>query len=114
MELLLIPVPFFFLIYALWVFYLAVMNLKRARDDGKLSTMAHVLGMPILWVGLLLDILSNVFVMTILLLELPKESLVTTRLKRHIQTGTGWRYRFSKWFCENLLDTFDPSGCHCK
>lgn len=108
------PVIWFLLIYVLWIFYLAVMALKRARDEKVLSTPALILGTPVLWIGLALDVLANVLVMTILLLEFPKEALVTSRLKRHILTGTGWRYTFSKWFCENLLDTFDPSGCHCK
>jgi len=34
--------------YVLWVFYLAVMNLKRARDAGTLTKPALVLGMPVL------------------------------------------------------------------
>lgn len=98
-------------IYALWIFYLAVMSLKRARDAGKMSPTATVLGYPVLLAGLLLDLTCNVLVMTLLLLELPREGTVTARLKRHA-LGTGWRRGVAIWFAANLLDTFDPSGKH--
>lgn len=101
----------FVLIYALWIFYLAVMNLDRANKQGKLVKLAYVFGMPVLFVGLFLDLLVNVFVMTPLLFELPREFTVTARLKRHNRQSTGWRKRLAVWF-EPLLDPFDPSGDH--
>jgi len=61
--------------------------------------------------GYLLDILVNVFVMTFVMFELPKEFTVTARLKRHKNQSTGWRLSVAKWF-EPLLDPFDPSGDH--
>ena len=97
--------------YALWIFYLAVMNLSKAKRAGKLNKTALVLGMPVLWVGLVLDLLVNVFVMTILFLEPPKELLVTSRLKRHNRTGKGWRQKLAAWF-EPILDPYDPTGDH--
>lgn len=99
--------------YLLWLFYLAVMNLKRAKDNGTLNPVALVLGYPFLIIGLILDLLVNVFVMTFLFLELPRETLVTARLKRLIKEG-GWRGKLAYLFCHYLLDTFDPSGSHCK
>lgn len=100
-------------LYGLWVFYLAVMNLKRAKDAGTLRPVARVLGYPVLVVGLLIDLAVNVAVFTVLLLELPREALVTSRLKRHIAARRGWRYQVARWVCAELLDTFDPSGAHC-
>ena len=97
--------------YALWVFYLAVMNLKRAKDAGMLTRTAAVLGYPVLFVGWILDAFVNVFVLTVVMLELPRELLVTTRLKRHNRYGHGWRKSFARWF-EPLLDPYDPSGDH--
>lgn len=97
--------------YALWVFYLAVMNLKRVKDAGQLHRAALVLGTPVLIVGYALDAMVNVFVMTVLLVELPREVTVTARLKRHNRTSTGWRKAVAAWF-EPLLDPFDPSGNH--
>jgi len=102
----------FSLIYVLWIFFLAVMNLKRARDSVGLTLPAKILGYPLLFVGLVIDFLTNIKVMSVLFLEVPRETLVTARLKRHIQ-GTGWRQKLALWFCVNLLDKFDPSGNHC-
>lgn len=98
-------------IYTLWIFYLAVMNLKRTRDAGLLTKTAMALGYPVLFVGYILDCFVNVTVMTILLLELPKETTVTARLKRHNDNSSGWRKSVAIW-AEPLLDPFDPSGNH--
>lgn len=96
--------------YALFVFYAAVMNIKRVRDAGKLTMFGKVLGYPTLAIGLFLDLLVNVFVMTVVLLELPHEFTVTSRLSRHIK-GEGWRKSVADWFAP-LLDPLDPSGVH--
>ena len=98
-------------IYALWVFYLAVMGLKRARDAGLLHRTARFFGLPVLVVGYLLDAFVNIFFMTALMLEMPRELTVTARLKRHIKTSQGWRLSVARWFIP-LLDPFDVSGKH--
>lgn len=101
----------FGLTYITWIFYLAVMSLSRAKQAGTLSKTALVFGTPILILGYFLDFLLNVFVMTPILLELPREWNVTTRLKRHHRESTGWRLSIVKWF-EQMLDPYDPSGDH--
>ena len=101
----------FLLTYALWLFYIAVMNLKRVRDEGKLSRFAAILGYPVLFIGLLLDLIVNVVVMTPLLLEMPQEMTVTARLKRHLKESTGWQLAVVH-FLKPILDPFDPSGTH--
>lgn len=97
--------------YALYVFYAAVMNIKRVRDMGKLNTMGKVLAYPTLVIGLVLDFLVNVFVMSIVLLEFPREFTVTSRLQRHHRDSKGWRLAVVKFF-EPVLDPLDPSGDH--
>lgn len=97
--------------YALYVFYSAVMNIKRVRDMGKLTTFGKVLGYPTLYIGLFLDLVVNFLVMTVVLLELPQEFTVTSRLKRHHKESTGWRLAVVKFF-EPVLDPLDPSGDH--
>ena len=96
--------------YGLYVFYCAVMNIKRVRDMDKLTTLGKVFGYPTLIIGLILDLLVNVFVMSIILIEAPRELTVTSRLKRH-QASTGWRLAVVKFF-EPVLDPLDPSGDH--
>lgn len=98
-------------VYALWVFYLAVMSLQRARDAGLLHRNARIMGTPVLIVGYLLDVFVNIVVMTVVLLEMPQELTVTSRLKRHIRYGDGWRFRTAMWFVP-LLDPYDPDGTH--
>jgi hypothetical protein len=101
----------FAITYALYVFYAAVMNIKRVRDAGKLTWVGKALGYPTLVIGLLLDLFVNLTLMTIVLLELPRELTVTSRLKRHHKESTGWRLAVVKFF-EPVLDPLDPSGDH--
>lgn len=97
--------------YLLWVFYLAVMNLRRARQAGLLNKTALAFGTPVLITGYALDLIVNTLLMTLLFWERPQELTVTRRLKRHIKTGTGWRLKLALWFVP-ILDPFDPSGKH--
>jgi hypothetical protein len=99
------------LTYGLYVFYAAVMNLQRVRDMGLLTPMAKVLAYPTLVIGLILDLIVNLFVFTVVLFELPQELTVTARLKRHHKESTGWRLAVVK-FLEPILDPLDPSGDH--
>lgn len=108
-EALLFPVAAF---YLLWALYIIVMSLQRARRDGTLSMPALILGAPLIVAGVVLDAIVNLTVMSVLMLELPREWLVTARLKRHCGMGTR-RGSIARWMCQNLLDTFDPDGRHC-
>lgn len=101
----------FVITYALWIFYLAVMNLKRAKKAGLLNKTALVLGTPVLIIGFLLDFLVNTTVMSLVFLEMPDELTVTARLKRHQKESTGWRLRVVLWL-EPILDPYDPEGDH--
>lgn len=98
-------------VYVLWTLYLAVMNLKRVKDTTGLTPINKVLGYPLLFLGLFFDLIVNVFVVSFIFLEFPKELTVTSRLKRHNTYGKGWRKSTAKWF-EPVLDPFDPSGDH--
>jgi hypothetical protein len=100
--------------YLLFIFYLAVMNLKRVRDMGQLTTFAKVLGYPVLFVGLLMDFISNVLLFSVLFIEPPREFTVTSRLSRHYDPlDNDWRSRLAGWF-KHHLDPFDPVGWHIK
>lgn len=102
----------FFLMSYMWVFYLAIMNLKRNRKS--LTPLAKVVAYPMVALGLISDVLFNFTFGTLFFLELPKELLMTTRLQRHLNDNKNdWRDRNAQWFCHNFLNPFDSSGNHC-
>lgn len=107
--LLLLALPF-----VLWLFYLAVMSLARARDAGTISIVAYRLGMPVLYVGLVLDFTTNVLFASLLFLELPREWTVSARLNRLAASGIGWRSQLARWIGTNLLNDFDARGPHIR
>lgn len=104
-------------VWLLWVFFLAVMNLKRAKAAGLLSWQAKLFGYPVVWLGYAIDFTVNTLPMSALLIELPqwqlKELLVTDRLKRLRRTDkrSGWQRDVAEWFV-TLLNPFDPDGDH--
>lgn len=77
-----------------------------------LFSLALFLATASLYIGLVFDFLLNVVVMTVVFLELPKEFLVTERIKRHKQGPVlSWRWLIAIWFCINFLTPFDNKHC---
>lgn len=107
---------FIFMSYT-WTMYLAVMALKRVKDETpeKITTAVKIFGYPLLFVGLIFDVVFNVVLGTILFLELPEldRLLFTSRLDKHATQGSGYKKKLAQWFCHEFLNSFDPSGCHC-
>ena len=101
----------FIFLYLLWIFYLAVMNLSRARNMHRLSKAATLFGVPVLILGLDIDFICNILI-TVVFFDLPEETTVTARLKRYARGKEGWRKDFTLWFADDMLDDFDPSGKH--
>lgn len=99
-------------VYVTWILYLSVMTLERARNVGNLPKPAYCLGLPLLYVGLLIDFLVNVFIASVLFLEVPQEWTVSARTKRHFFETSGWRHTLAVWLAHNLLNPFDPAGAH--
>ncbi len=102
------------LFYTTWVFFCAVMNIKRVRDAGKLTRTARVLGMVTLAIGLVLDLAVNWLIAPVLFMELPRwgEWLLSARITRLIAAGAGWRAKVALWLRMQLLDDIDPGGVH--
>lgn len=98
--------------HILWVHYVAMMRLKMVRDEGKLTTAAKVFGYPALVMGLILDLVVNVFVGTVLFVEPPQEWTLSARLTRLGEGNSGWRRRRADRIRKALLDHIDPSGIH--
>ena len=105
------------LIYATWEAFLAVMALKSARDNGKLTKSALYMAYPLPAAAWLLDFSLNMCA-TLVFLDLPREWLLTIRCDRYLSLKAPLglnRYRqgFARWLCQNLLDPFQ-SGGHCR
>lgn len=94
--------------YATFVFYLAVMLLKRERDN--LRGMAKAAGYVVFGIGWVLDLAFNL-ASTIPFADLPRELMFTARVSR-LKKTTGWRSKLAHWFCNNLLEPFDRDHCN--
>ena len=93
----------------LWVLYLAVMNLQRARDAGTISHAVYRTALTLQYIGLFLDFVCNAVPFAILFVELPREWLVTSRIQRHASDSTGWRKSLAVWVAVNWLNPFSQS-----
>lgn len=103
------------LMYEVFIYYLALMNLKRARDQGLLTWPAKLLGYPALMVGYTLDALLTITVGTLLFIDWPREMTFSQRLGRYCTDplhNKGWRKRIAIWFARHLLNPYDPRGFH--
>lgn len=99
--------------WILWALYVLVMGIYRAHLAKKLTPTLYLVALPWVALGLVADVLVNIFVASVVFLEPPWEWLVTDRLQRHLAASYGWRARLARWICTHLLDVFDPSGRHC-
>jgi len=91
---------------ATWLVYLANMAVLHAGERATAPARAVV------WLAPVMSTALNWLVFTVLLLEIPKEKFLSTRLARHKRTGHGWRQRFADWMGRVWLDPYDPAGHH--
>lgn len=97
----------------LWLFYVFVMAMKRAKEAGELHPVALFCGAPFALVGIILDFLIHVTLGTVIFLDLPREWTLSSRLSRYwTPVGTDWRCKWAGAIAAVLLDPFDPSGKH--
>ena len=100
-------------LYIFWGLYVLVMGLYRAYLHKQLKGLNKLLAIPYILIGLLVDVVANIFVASVVFMELPKEWLVTTRLQRYMTHNRGYKKRLATYICDHLLDVFDPTGNHC-
>lgn len=100
----------YYMFVTTYLYYLAIMNLRAHKDS--ISFSVKVFAIPIIVPGLLFDAALNIFVATVLFLDLPKEFLFTARLQRYRSEIDGWRKEIATFFCERLLNPFDIKK-HC-
>lgn len=100
----------------LWFVYRIAMWLKGAAAPLKAAG-GWKLWLAYLFIALayLLDMAYTLIVGTILFLDPPRELTFTARLKRYRRGGgyAVFQLRLADWFCEKLLNPYDPSGKHC-
>lgn len=99
-------------LYVLWGLFLAVMNLKQARDDQTLPRAALIGGMPLLFLGYVLDFALNVTLASLLFLEPPREKTLSQRFQRWSRQPPGRRQRIATQALLLFLHPFDRSGGH--
>lgn len=103
-----------YLLADLWLFfimYVASMGMIRAHKEGKINFVLWALCVPFVAIALLVDMVNNIIVFTVLFAEIPKELLVTARLKRHASQHT-FRGKLARWIGDTLLNPFDHTGNH--
>lgn len=87
----------------------AVIKFKELRDSGEMAQRpwyVKVVRYLILYTGLAADCLLNVWFLTVVYWEFPKEWLCTSRVQRWIY-GAGYRQRLSVWFAEEWLNPIE-------
>jgi hypothetical protein len=109
---------------ALWGLYVICAGIDRQKHapailgaDGAvlvpagLSPLVARIDQPLLYFALLCDVVGNVL-LSLAMLELPREFVITQRITRHIERGSSpWRRAFSLAIRVNL-DGFDRRGVH--
>lgn len=98
-------------LYLFFIMYVASMGMVRAHAEKKLNPILWALCLPFVAISIIIDIINNLITFTILFFELPRELLVTTRLKRHYKQPT-IRGKLATWIGDSLLNPFDHTGNH--
>jgi hypothetical protein len=100
-------------LWALWVLYIAMMNVKRVTASKPLMWQAKILVYPTMAVFEVIEFVANVVVLTVLFFDWPREIRVSDRLRRYWRRPAryGWRLHVVK-FIKPMLDPFDPAGPH--
>lgn len=98
-------------LYLFFIMYVASMAMIRAHSERKLNGLLWVLCLPFVAISIVLDFINNVLVFSILFAELPREWLVTARLKRHAVQHT-LRGKIARYIGDLLLHPFDHTGNH--
>ncbi len=97
--------------FVTWIFYYVIMGLKRRKKE--ITGLWRIPAYFIVIIGMVIDVIYNVTAGTVIFIDLPKELLFTSRLQRYKNEMGGWRYIVATWFCQKLLNPYDPSGKHC-
>ena len=119
MSLLSLIVPSFIIwmliiLWTLWILYVAMMHIERVIEISDIPWQAKMLVLPTLWIFHVVEFVANVIVCTIVFLDLPRERMVTHRLRRYRDNPDkykAWRLKVV-YFIKPMLNPFDHRGDH--
>jgi len=95
-----------------FVCYVAIMKMREVKDHiFELHWSVRWVCYFILFVGLILDVLLNLVLLTVAFYEFPREFLSTARVVRHKHDSEGFRKIQAEWWCKHWLTPFDKSHC---
>lgn len=92
-------------LFFFWLLWIVIMGLSRARDEGRLSPLMIKIGTATAYMGLVWDVLCNIFICSFLFIEFPREATLSQRLRRLVML-TGWRSDLALWIAVNLVNPF--------
>jgi len=99
----------------LWVFFVNVIVLRDRYLDNPGNMALHYLVYGSGAIFVVYDFVFNVFIGSIIFLQLPTAGkwTLTSRLKDILRTEnkTAWRYKFASWICHRLIEPHDPGHC---
>jgi hypothetical protein len=89
------------------------MNIKRVASSQPMPLRVKLLVYPTMAIFEIIEIIANVFILTIIFFDWPREKHVSDRLRRYWRDpySYGWRLYIVR-FLKPMLDPFDPSGRH--
>lgn len=109
-DIILLIIAGYLLLSFTFVFYIAVMHMKKLKDEIDLRV--KVIAGPAVIIGLGFYLILNITVGTVLFLQVPNSLQFTSRCERNLKKRDGsWRYLQAVWWCD-LLSIFDRP--HCK
>lgn len=111
MMLLLFMVTCFLAVTVAWVFYIAAMGLIPKLRAGEIPLAVRPMAYTAVLMAVLIDVCITLL-LSLLLWDLPREPLLTGKLKR-LKANGGWRGRVAEWVCRDCLNPFDKTGEHC-
>ena len=95
---------------ALYVLYIASVTILAKKATLHKALYASLA--PVILIAVAVDFIANVTLVSILFWDIPREYLVTQRLKRYKLLPEGKRKSVADWVCEHMLNPFDLDG-HC-
>lgn len=91
--------------------YVFVMGAKRVRDRKTLTPLAYYLSMPILALGMVVDVLVNQLYMSVVCLDFKRFGTVTSRVKQYkYGPAKPWQKAVSAWIEMQIDDFEDVAG----